>query len=86
MTRGISLSFLIREPAEVYHARSKDYLTAHALNDFRRCPLLYRRKELGLIPERDSAAYLVGRAVHMLILEGRQRYEREYAVGGPINP
>jgi len=84
--RRVDLRFLIREPAEVYHARSKDYLTAHALNDFRRCPLLYRRKELGLIPERDSAAYLIGRAAHTLILEGRQRYEREYAIGGPINP
>ncbi len=82
----LDLRFLIREPAEVYHAKSKDYLTAHALNDFRRCPLLYRRKELGLVPERDSAAYLVGRAAHTLILEGRQRYEREYAIGGPINP
>lgn len=82
----IDLRFLIREPAEVYHARAKEFLSAHALNDFRRCPLLYRRKEQGLVPERDSAAYLVGRAAHALILEGRKRYEREYAVGGPINP
>jgi len=86
MKSTMSLHFLIREPAEVYHAKSKDFLTAHALAEFRRCPLLYRRKELGLIPERDSTAYLVGRAAHTLILEGRQRYEREYAVGGPINP
>lgn len=80
------LRFLIREPAEVYHARSKDHVTAHALSDFRRCPVLYRRKELGLVPQRDSQAFLVGRAAHTLILEGRQRYEREYAIGGPINP
>jgi len=39
-----------------------------------------------LVPERDSTAYVIGRAAHTLILEGRQRYEREYAVGGPINP
>ncbi len=82
----ISLGFLIREPVDNYHAKSKDYLTAHALNEFRRCPLLYRKKEMGLVPVRDTAAYLVGRAAHTLILEGRQRYEREYAVGGPINP
>lgn len=82
----IDLRFLIREPAEVYHAKSKDYLSAHALNEFRRCPQLYRRKELGLIPDRDTTAYLIGRAAHTLILEGRQRYEHEYAVGGPINP
>lgn len=82
----IDLGFLIREPAETYHGRSKDFLTAHALNEFRRCPLLYRKKQMGLVPERDTTAYLVGRAAHTLILEGRQRYEREYAVGGPVNP
>ena len=82
----IDLRFLIREPAEVYHAKRKAFLTAHALAEFRRCPLLYRKKELGLVPERDSTAYVIGRAAHTLILEGRQRYEREYAVGGPINP
>ena len=80
------MRFLIREPADIYHAKSKDYLTAHALNEFRRCPLLYRKKELGLVPERDTTAYLVGRAAHVLILEGRERYQREFAVGGPINP
>ncbi len=82
----IDLRFLVREPADVYHAKAKDHLTAHALNEFRRCPQLYRRKELGLVPERDTTAYLIGRAAHTLILEGRQRYKREYAVGGPINP
>ncbi|MCK6466520.1 MAG: PD-(D/E)XK nuclease-like domain-containing protein, partial [Phycisphaerae bacterium] len=80
------LSFLIREPADVYHAKAKDFLSAHALNEFRRCPLLYRKKELGLVPERDTTAYLVGRAAHVLILEGRKRYEHEFAVGGPLNP
>lgn len=80
------LRFLLRESADAYHAKSANLLTAHALNDFRRCPLLYRRKELGLVPERDTAAYLVGRAAHTLILEGRARYEREYAIGGPLNP
>ena len=86
MTSLHNLSFLIREPADVYHAKSKDFLSAHALNEFRRCPLLYRKKELGLVPERDTTAYLIGRAAHALILEGRERYQREFAVGGPINP
>ena len=85
-TPRIDLRFLIREPADVYHAKSKDHLSAHALNEFRRCPLLYRKHELGLVPERDSTAYLIGRAAHTLILEGRPRYQREYAVGGPVNP
>jgi len=29
---------------------------------------------------------LVGRAAHVLILEGRERFSEEFAVGGPINP
>jgi hypothetical protein len=82
----INLRFLVHEPVDIYHAKSRDFLTAHALNEFRRCPLLYRKKELGPMPERDTTAYLIDRAAHALILEGRQRYERECAVGGPINP
>ncbi|MBX3363993.1 MAG: PD-(D/E)XK nuclease-like domain-containing protein [Phycisphaeraceae bacterium] len=83
---SIDLHFLHRESADVYHARAREHLTSHALADFRRCPLLFRRKELGLIRERDTEAYLVGRAAHVLVLEGRQRFEAEFAVGGPVNP
>lgn len=85
-TARLDLRFLTREPADAYHARRGEFLTSHRLAEFRRCPLLFRRKEQGLIPERDSNAFLVGRAAHVLILEGRQRYEAEFAVGGPINP
>ena len=83
---GTKPAFITREPAEVYHARSQDFLTSHQLADFRKCPLLYRRKRLGLIPDADTSAYLVGRAAHTLILEGRAAFEARYAVGGPINP
>jgi len=79
-------SFLIREPADVYHAKSAEYLTSHGLADFRKCPLLFRRKELGLIEDEDRPAYRRGRAAHTLILEGMERFEATYAVGGPINP
>ena len=82
----LNLGFLITEPASVYHAKAKDNLSSHQLADFRRCPKLYRRKQLGLIPQRDSAAYALGRAAHVLILEGRERFEAEFAVGGPVNP
>ena len=85
-TAGPDLGFLFTEPADVYHARAKEFLSSHRLADFRRCPLLFRRKEQGLVRDRDSAAYLVGRAAHVLILEGRERFEAEFAVGGPINP
>jgi len=82
----LNLRFLTREPAEIYHAKAKDYLSSHWMAEFRRCPLLYHRKRLGLIPRRESTAFLVGRAAHVLILEGRDRYEAEFAVGGPSNP
>jgi len=80
------LRFLIREPADVYHAKAADYLSSHQLADFRKSPLLHHRKRCGLIPDEDRPAYLLGRAGHTLILEGRGRFNAEYAVGGPINP
>lgn len=80
------LDFLIREPAEAYHARSRDYLSSHQLADFRKCPLLYRQKQLGVAPDQEGASFLIGRAAHVAILEGQERFEAEFAIGGPINP
>jgi len=80
------LSFLIREPAETYHAQAAKFLSSHQLAEFRRNPLLFRKKELGLVKDEDRPAFLLGRAAHTLILEGREAYEREYAFGGPVNP
>jgi hypothetical protein len=80
------LAFLVREPAEVYHAQGKRFLSSHQLADFRRDPLLFRKKELGLVKEEDRPAYLIGRAAHTLILEGRETYRNQYAFGGPVNP
>ena len=81
-----SLDFLIREGEAEYRAKAKTHLTSHALADFRRCPLLYWKKQQGLVPDEDRPAYLVGRAAHALILEGIETFEGRYAVGGPINP
>jgi hypothetical protein len=81
-----NLDFLIFEPASVYHASAGDYLSSHQLADYDRCPLLYQRRRLGLIDDVDRPAFLFGRAVHTRILEGSQRFEQEFAVGGPINP
>ena len=83
---NLGIDFLIREPADTYHAKSREFLSSHALADFRRCPLLYRKKQLGQIEDEDRPAYLLGRALHTLVLEGREVFEREYAVGGPVNP
>lgn len=76
---------ITEEPAETYHARAHEYLSSHALRDFRKCPRLFRRKEMGLVPREESDDFLLGSAAHTLILEGRKAYEAGYAVGGPIN-
>jgi len=78
--------FLITEDAAVYHAQAHSHLSSHRLADFRKCPELFHRKQLGLIEDKDTPAYLLGRAAHTLILEGRDAFDAEYAVGGPINP
>lgn len=79
-------SLFVFETADAYHAAAKDHLGSHGLADFRKSPLLYRRKQTGLAQDEDRPAYLVGRAAHTLILEGRERFQAEYVVGGPINP
>jgi len=82
----IDLNLLRNETAEEYHAKAAEFLTSHQLLDFMKCPWLYHKKQLGLIEDRDSQAYFVGRAAHVRILEGRSKYCREFAFGGPINP
>lgn len=77
---------LIVEPESTYAARRKDHLSSHALADFRRNPLLFHKKELGLLPDDDRPAFVVGRAVHCRVLEGKDVFTERYAVGGPINP
>jgi len=84
--KSIDTSFIVREPVDVYQEKSKEYLGSHRLADFRRDPCLFRKKELGLVEEEDRPAFVIGRAAHTLILEGREVFESEYAVGGPVNP
>jgi len=76
---------ILSEPAEVYHSKAAEYLSSHALADYRKSPLLYRKKAQGLIPDEHRPAYLVGSALHTLVLEGERQFGEEYAVGGPIN-
>jgi hypothetical protein len=83
---SIDLGVLAAEPADEYHARAGEYLSSHQLLDFMACPWLYRKKQLGLIQDSDTPALLVGRATHVRILEGRDAYETQFAIGGPINP
>lgn len=86
MDLNIDLNILDVEPADEYHAKASEYLSSHQLLDFVKCPWLHRKKVLGLIADVDSPAYLLGRAAHVRILEGRDAYEQQFALGGPINP
>lgn len=76
----------IGEPAEVYRSRRREFLTSHQLIDYTHCPLLYKQKQAGLVAETIGEHYLLGSATHCLTLEGRQEFERQFVVGGPINP
>ena len=82
----IDLGVLSAEPSEDYHAKAGEYLSSHQLLDFMACPWLYRKKKLGLIRDEDAPALLVGRAAHVRTLEGRDAYETQFALGGPVNP
>ncbi len=82
----IDLDVLETEPADEYHAQATRYLSSHQLIDFMNCPWLYRKKQLGLMQREETAAMLIGRATHCRILEGRDAYESQFALGGPINP
>jgi hypothetical protein len=82
----IDFSFLVHESADLYHAKAKHYLSSHQLADFRKCPQLYYGKKTQPLTQEESPAYLLGRAAHVLILEGFERFREDFAVGGPINP
>ena len=75
----------IKEPEELYHSKRKDYLSSHQLGDFRKSPSLFIKKRKGLVPDKDTSAYNLGRATHKLILEKEEKFHEDYAVGGPIN-
>lgn len=86
MDLSIDLSIFGAESAEDYHHQADRYLSSHQLLDFIKCPWLYRKKSLGLITDTDSPSYLIGRAAHVRILEGREVYRGQFALGGPLNP
>ena len=83
------LPFFADIPADEYHQAARDgkFLSSHLLGDFRKSPRLYRKKMTGEIAPEDTAAFLTGRAVHTLILEGRTKFDEEFLVSdGPVNP
>jgi hypothetical protein len=82
---GPVLSRLIHEDEKVYHRRAEENLSSHQLKEFMKCPAHYHRKRAGLVTEPDRPAFLVGRAVHCLAIEGRAEFDRRFLVGGVIN-
>ena len=83
------LSFFADVPADEYHQAARDgkFLSSHLLGDFRKSPRLYHKKMNGEIEPTESTALAVGRAVHVLVLEGRARFDEEFLVtDGPVNP
>ena len=89
MTKIDYQKILHDEPFAVYLANRERYLTSHQLMDFVRCPRLYYLKKVGALttdPNKVSAEMILGSAAHKLILEGRQEFDRHYAVGAPVNP
>ncbi len=76
----------IKEPFETYLEKSKEYLSSHALIDFRKCPLVYHMKKTGEITRKDKEYYYKGHAIHTLVLEGQDVLDETYQVGGPVNP
>ena len=81
--------FLADIPADEYHQAARDgkFLSSHLLSDFRKSPLFYHKKLTGEIEQTESAALAIGRAVHVLVLEGRAKFDDEFLVAdGPVNP
>lgn len=80
------VDWITAEAAADYHAKRTKYLSSHLLADFRqRGPYYFHQKRLGKIPDVDRPAFAFGRAAHTLILEGVEKFQQEYVIGGPIN-
>ena len=81
-------NWLLDMTADEYHAATKrnEYTTSHRLNLFRKCPALYKKTIDGEIVEGDTAAFAFGRATHVYIIEGKEKFDAEYVVSdGPTN-
>ena len=77
---------LLVESAEYYHSQAVENLSSHQVMDFIKCPLIYHHKKIGKIQDKDTAAYLFGRAVHARVLEGKEGFHDQFELGWPVNP
>ncbi len=67
-----------------YHADRGLYMTSHRM-------IAARKSKENFVEDtkeqrKDTSAYYFGRAAHVYTLEGKQRFDAEYMVGGPVNP
>lgn len=74
--------FLIRETTVVEPNPGARHLSSYELNEFRRNPRLFRRRELGYVGDGNGAGDLLDHAAHVLILDGQEALEREFASQG----
>ena len=85
----MNISSITHESADEYHARSRngEFMSSHLLADFRESPALYIKEIKGEIGQKDTPSFVLGRAAHSLILEGRFAFDRDFVVSdGPVNP
>jgi hypothetical protein len=80
----------MKESDKEYFARNLynggDCLSSHILLDYMRCPALYAQRLQGKGQQDDCAAFIFGRAVHCLVLEGFEVFKARYSSDSPINP
>jgi hypothetical protein len=81
----ITKHFMI-EAADIYHSQAKACLSSHQLMHFMKCPHLWRKEHLGLVPESNRTEFMIGEATHVRILEGRDAFDARYVWDSPINP
>jgi hypothetical protein len=83
--KPITTDIFIQEPDEVYHAQAAYYLSSHQVMDFIKCPFLHHQKKHGLIVDKETEAYRVGKAAHRRILEGMEVFQGRYCLDWPCN-
>jgi len=74
------------ESESVYHAQAGKFLSSHLLGVFADCPALYYDMAAGKYTRPDKDYYIIGRAVHCLVLEGMEEYRNRYTTNFPNNP
>lgn len=78
------MSHFFSEPDSQYHRRSGVYMTSHLLMAAHESVEAWRKRMFQ--PREDAPALAFGRAAHVLCIEGHERFNNEYVVGGPVNP